>query len=118
MSKKENYGHMTAGSGSDEERKISIIGKIEIHLNDREVKLLELNNDEGYIISVEPHEDAEKLSKQDMWISEISLHAILSTLMGLMAVKDMSPDDSLDIIKKAGMKNVQITSNYKMPVKK
>jgi hypothetical protein len=75
------YGEATVGHGGIDERKVPIESWISAHYEDgRKISVIKFKEEKGYAFTVENHESSERSTKQQMWLSEKSMFALIATL--------------------------------------
>lgn len=73
MSKKKSYGHATVGYGTDKQREIEIDKFISMDFKDhRLISIMQLVNDEGFILSVQNPESTGRETHSKMFLSKES----------------------------------------------
>jgi len=113
MNKKETYGVLTTGAGTIDETKRNIVGVVELELKDRILHLSEID-DGSYLISTKPLNGSD-LAITEMWVSEVTLHGILALILSLFSSTGVDENDSIELLKKSGLKHIKLTENYTPP---
>lgn len=107
MTKNITYGEATVGiSGTP--RKIPVIEYLQSTQKDnRVVSIMELDNDEGFIISVENPTSTGRASQNQMWLSKESFVALYGT-MGLFVTGKWSVENFETLIKESTLNGENI----------
>jgi len=77
---KESYGKVTVGVGSLEQKEINIIDFVQASFKDnRLITISTLENDEGYLLSIENPQSSGRNLTQNMWLSKESFMGLITT---------------------------------------
>lgn len=91
----EKIGHLTVGVGTGQEREIQIVNRFSCeYADDRIISVSKLEGEEGYVIAVDNSDSSGRIQQSSMWLSEISLKGLMSTinLYGAAAKFDIKQD--------------------------
>ena len=91
----EKIGHLTVGVGTGQEREIQIVNRLSaVYADDRIISVSKLEGEEGYLIAVENSDSSGRIQQSPMWLSEISLKGLMSTInfYSIAAKFDMKQD--------------------------
>ena len=98
-----DFGCATVGFGTPFERKIKVIDCVQSRFKDnRVITVATLENNEGYILSVENLPSSGRATTQQMWLSEESLTGLMGAVHIFWKQKKM---DVLELMKNCVIEN-------------
>jgi hypothetical protein len=94
---REYFGEATVATGTSFERKIKIISYMQANYKDnRLVSIVELENNEGYMLTVENPPSSGRNTQEKMWLSKESFIGLIGTAMMFYEGRNMNLGEELE----------------------
>jgi hypothetical protein len=109
----DDYGTATVGYGTSDQREIKVIDFVKARFNDdRLISVCTLENNEGYIVSVENPKSTGR-SNQQLFLSSESFSAVFSTMTIFLQCKEFDPTSFFNIGTNGGTIDYSFSPNLK-----
>lgn len=87
MKEESTYGYVTAGAGTDRERKIEITEFVRAQYKDYRLTSISMLDDDSYVLSVENPASSGRNGQSSIWLSKESLVAMIATTLLYFQIK-------------------------------